>query len=211
MKAVINWSILIILLGCKFVNGQTFNEILGRPTDSTMTVSFMVTDQQADVYWEYGTVSGSYPFATATYIAAINTPVVVDFIHLMPNTQYFYRTLYRPHGSSGSYTTGSEYTFHTQRAIGSTFTFDVEADEHLYDYGDVNLYKITLNNEAADNPDFMLSLGDIFGDDHLSMDYHITYLRFTALSLSLTAWHSLSFHPVLYLFRKSRRRKRLLP
>jgi hypothetical protein len=28
------------------------------------------------------------------------------------------------------------------------------------------MYDITLANQAADNPDFMLSLGDIFGDDH---------------------------------------------
>jgi hypothetical protein len=28
------------------------------------------------------------------------------------------------------------------------------------------MYQVTLNNQAADQPDFMLSLGDIFGDDH---------------------------------------------
>lgn len=28
------------------------------------------------------------------------------------------------------------------------------------------MYQISLNNQALDKPDFMLSLGDIFGDDH---------------------------------------------
>lgn len=28
------------------------------------------------------------------------------------------------------------------------------------------MYDITLANQAADKPDFMISLGDIFGDDH---------------------------------------------
>lgn len=28
------------------------------------------------------------------------------------------------------------------------------------------MYQVTLNNQAKDKPDFMLSLGDIFGDDH---------------------------------------------
>jgi hypothetical protein len=27
-----------------------------------------------------------------------------------------------------------------------------------------NLYRVALNNQAKDNPDFMLTLGDIFGD-----------------------------------------------
>jgi hypothetical protein len=65
------------------------------------------------------------------------------------------------------YTSSPEYTFTTQRAAGSSFTFTIEADEHLYDIKGVpNLYRITLKNQALDNPDFMLSLGDIFGDDH---------------------------------------------
>jgi len=43
----------------------------------------------------------------------------------------------------------------------------VESDEHLYDKKGVkSIYRICLNNQANDTPDFMLSLGDIFGDDH---------------------------------------------
>ncbi|MCX6250928.1 MAG: hypothetical protein NTX61_09255 [Bacteroidetes bacterium] len=43
----------------------------------------------------------------------------------------------------------------------------MEADEHLCDKkGARGLYQITLANQAKDNPDFMLTLGDNFGGDH---------------------------------------------
>ena len=154
-----------MLLLCKFISAQSFNEILGRPTDSTITMSIMFY-QDEEVYWEYGTNSGIYSNITNTYNALTKIPLEVDFTELIPNTQYYYRTRYRAIGSSNTFLFGDEHTFHTQRAIGSTFTFTVEADEHLYDYGDAGLYNITLKNEAEDKPDFMLTLGDIFGDDH---------------------------------------------
>ena len=133
----------------------------------------------------------------------VDTPVVVDFTPLMGNTKYYYVTMYRPHGSTSSFTAGTEHTFHTQRAIGSTFTFDVEADEHLYDYGDPGLYKITLQNEVADNPDFMISLGDIFGDDHNPWTITSHSLRFFALYLQGSSWHHLPLCSLLHLSWKS--------
>ena len=43
----------------------------------------------------------------------------------------------------------------------------MEADEHLYDKkGARGMYRVTLANQLKDNPDFMLDLGDIFGNDH---------------------------------------------
>jgi hypothetical protein len=43
----------------------------------------------------------------------------------------------------------------------------LEADEHLYDKkGVTSMYEVTLQNQAKDSADFMLSLGDTFGDDH---------------------------------------------
>ena len=154
---------LTLIFGC--LSAQTYNEILGRPTDSSVTNSILFT-KQTEVYWEYGTNSGSYPNTTSE-IALANTPLEFDFTNLQPNTKYYYRTRYRNNGSSSAFLTGPEHTFHTQRATGSTFTFTLESDEHLYDKKGVrSLYQICLANQAADNPDFMLSLGDIFGDDH---------------------------------------------
>ena len=148
------------------LSAQTYNEILGRPTDSSVTNSILFT-KQAEVYWEFGTNSGSYPNSTSVEIAMANTPLEFDFTNLQPNTKYYYRTRYRNSGSSSAFLTGPEHTLHTQRAKGSTFTFTIESDEHLYDKKGVrSLYQVCLVNQAADNPDFMLSLGDIFGDDH---------------------------------------------
>jgi hypothetical protein len=144
---------------------QAPNIILGRPTDTSVTVSSMF-NQNSDYYFEYGKQSGSYTNTTAIYTIAANVPDEIDLTNLTADTKYYYRVQYKPAGS-GSYTVTPEYTFRTQRAPGSTFTFTIEADEHLYDKKGVdNMYRVTLANQAADNPDFMLSLGDIFGDDH---------------------------------------------
>ena len=161
----------IMLLGLAiflhtYLSAQTLNEVLGRPADSSVTMSVMF-DVQTEVYWEYGTISGNYPVTTTTFVADAATPLEVDFSNLLPDTRYYYRTRYRINGTWNAFTAGPERTFHTQRAVGSTFTFTIEADEHLYDKKGVkNMYKVCLANQAADHPDFMMTLGDIFGDDH---------------------------------------------
>jgi hypothetical protein len=147
------------------VKAQTHSIILGRPTDVSITASIQF-DYAVDCYLEYGTVSGVYTNTIPTFNNTANIPDEVDMQNLMPDTRYFYRMQYRPVGI-GAFTPSAEYSFHTQRSQGSTYTFTIEADEHLYDKKGVdNMYRITLDNEAADNPDFMMTLGDIFGDDH---------------------------------------------
>lgn len=139
--------------------------ILGRPTDTSITASILF-EVATEYYIEYGTVSGGYSLVTNTFTNTPKTPDEIDLINLAPNTKYFYRLVYKNVGSA-NYNTTSEYNFQTQRAPGSSFTFTIESDEHLYDKkGIVSMYQVTLANQAADKPDFMLSLGDIFGDDH---------------------------------------------
>jgi len=150
------------------VDAQLFSEILGRPTNSSITMSILF-DQKVDVYWEYGTSIGMYTNTTANFIADPNVSLEVDFTKLLPDTRYYYRTRYRTSGSGSSFKMGNEHTFQTQRAAGSTFAFTIEADEHLYDKKGVkSIYQICLNNQANDKPDFMFSLGDTFGDDHIA-------------------------------------------
>ena len=147
-------------------SAQNYNIILGRPTESSVTISILF-DQPAEVYWEYGTIPGSYTSSTTTQIATLNTPLEADLAGLAPDTRYYYRTRYRLAGASGNFLSSPEYSFHTQRSQNSTFTFTLEADDHLYDKKGVkSLYKICLANQFDDNPDFMIDLGDIFGDDH---------------------------------------------
>jgi hypothetical protein len=157
--------ILFIFLNGLTASAQNKSIILGRPTDSSITASILF-DQNVEYFIEYGTTSSSYPTSTIKYLNTANTPNEIDIVSLKPNTRYFYRLQYRQLNNP-NFTATPEYSFYTQRAKGSTFTFTIESDEHLYDKkGIPSIYQICLNNQALDKPDFMLSLGDIFGDDH---------------------------------------------
>ena len=170
--------ILIVLLFGTIAKGQNFSIILGRPTDKSVTLSILF-DQNTDYYIEYGTVPGVYGKTTINYIAKANVPDELELIGLNVNTKYYYRVQYKSNAIL-NFKASTEYYFNTQRTINSVFTFTVESDEHLYDKKGVrSMYQVCLNNQALDKPDFMLSLGDIFGDDH--NPYTITSAELDAL------------------------------
>lgn len=157
--------VIICLAGSHFAVAQSYNIILGRPTDRTVTASILFS-QDMQYYLEYSTLQGVYSDNTNIASATAGIPVETDMTSLLPDAKYYYRLRYKPTGTS-TFLASPEYSFHTQRAAGSSFTFTIEADEHLYDIKGVkSLYQRCLNNQFADKPDFMLSLGDIFGDDH---------------------------------------------
>lgn len=201
--------LLIILLSCKkslvadddpgeilITEITGFSEILGRPTDNSITISAMF-DQQTEVFWEYGTSQGAYTSQTSPVAASKDKPVEVDLTNLSGDTKYYYRTRYRAGGSSDAFAASTEHSFHTRRLPGGTFTFTVESDEHLYDKKGVkSIYQICLGNQANDKPDFMLSLGDIFGDDHYPATItasQIDYLHMQYRPYLSTICHSVPF------------------
>jgi hypothetical protein len=49
---------------------QIMNEILALPTDNSITVSVLF-DTNAEVYFEYGTSKGIYPFTTQVFASGI--------------------------------------------------------------------------------------------------------------------------------------------
>ncbi len=167
MRSVTIFALLLgFFLFYSQLSAQTYSEILGRPTESSITMSFL-SDQKTDVFWEYGINQGEYSMSTSNFVAAKDIALEVDFTGLSSNTRYYYRTRYRINGTTASFLSGPEHTFHTQRAPESSFIFTIEADEHLYDKKGIrSIYQITLANQAKDNPDFMFTMGDIFGDDH---------------------------------------------
>ena len=168
--------LLVALLPASNVQGQvTFPgpELLGRPTDHSVTIN-VVASAAIQAYFEYGTQSGVYtqtnPASGAAGPAstAANVPLVVVLSGLSPNTQYFYKMVYRQTGTS-SWITRAEHSFHTQRLPGSTFTFTVASDSHInIVFGNSSLYKQTLTNVAGENPDFHLDLGDTFAMDNVT-------------------------------------------
>ncbi len=137
----------------------TFTQILGRPTDHSITVSIL-SPEDLEVYFEYGIKPGTYTAKTGAAKVHAGKPLEILLDKLTPNTRYYYRMR-----SPGP---GIECTFHTQRAPGSTFTFGVQGDSHperpnkMYD---PDLYIRTMQNVRQDRPDFYITLGDDFSVD----------------------------------------------
>ncbi len=157
--------LLIACLGNHKLLGQNYSIILGRPTDKSISVSLLF-DQNTDFYIEYGTSTQTYNKTSSTYFSSANQTYTVSLSDLTVNTKYYYRLRYKNNAVT-SFNASTEYFFQTQRNKGEAYVFTVEADEHLYDKKGIrSMYQVTLNNQALDKPDFMLSLGDIFGDDH---------------------------------------------
>jgi hypothetical protein len=163
-------------------------EILGRPTNTSVTVN-VVPAVQMNIYYEYGTSPGAYTFQTAPQTAAANLPLETLIDGLQPNTRYYFRINY-----DGK--TGVEHTFVTQRAAGSTFTFDIQGDSHperVKKQFDANLYTKTLLSATADQPDFYMTIGDDFSVDALK---NVNQQTVTAQYVNQRQWLGLVDVPV---------------
>lgn len=149
------------------------NLILGRPTDQSITVSVLPTED-LEVFFEYGLKPGRYEGKTKPSRVQSVKPSELVINGLKPDAQYYYRIRYRRAGQ-GKYESGAEYTFRTQKPAGSTFVFDVQGDSHPERDGiqtaarmyDADLYRRTLHDVLQDRPDFYIMLGDDFSVDNL--------------------------------------------
>ena len=136
------------------------NIILGAPTTNSISMKMFTPDQSGTVSVSYGTTSGSYSTTTAPAPLVAGTPLTFNLSGLSNDTQYYYLLNFQP--STGGSSQTAEYQFHTARPIGSSFTFTIQADSHMDDKSDINVYTKTLQNIAADKPDFHIDLGDTF-------------------------------------------------
>jgi hypothetical protein len=146
-----------------------YDLILARPEKTSVTLSVLAyTDMEA--FATYGTGPGVYPVRTAVQQLNKGIPVQLIFDSLKPDTQYFYAFHTRAAGSA-EFTSSPEYTFHTARPAGSTFTFTMTADVHLDEHTSSDVYLRTLANIKADKPDFHIDLGNLFmTDKHSTRD-----------------------------------------
>ena len=134
-------------------------ELLGRPTDTSISVS-IVPDAAISLYYEYGTTPGVYTGQTATVSAPAGQPTVVVISGLTANAEYYYRMQYSTDGGT-TWVARPVNSFRTQRAAGSTFTFDITSDSHIdILLGNPTTWTNTLNDVADDDPDFHIDLGD---------------------------------------------------
>jgi hypothetical protein len=147
---------------------QTFNEIAGRPTCNSVTLSLLF-DQHVEFSIHYGNSSGNYPSFTPLTNAEKDVPVVTELTGLAPGARCYYQTWYRLSGSAGNFLKGPERSLTTCRNPGTSFSFAIEADPHLDTNSNPEAYALTLQNIAAAHPDFLIDMGDIFMSEKLAV------------------------------------------
>lgn len=139
-------------------------ELLGRVGATSATIN-VVFDTTAQVYVEYGPVSATYSARTPTQTASAGVPLNISLTELTANTRYYYRVQY---ALTGNFAARPERSFITQRPRGTTFSFVIQADPHMDNNSSADAYQLTLANELADRPDFMIDLGDVMMSDKLN-------------------------------------------
>ncbi len=165
MKTIRSIFLAVFFIGFNQLFSQDYNILLGRPTNQSITISIQFVSN-SDFYFSFGILPNQNHVLTDTFQTNSVFPSEIELNSLQSNQMYFYKLFYKKVGEA-TFRSSETFHFQTQRAFGETFTFTLEADEHLYDKkGIKSLYDICLKNQASANPDFMMSLGDIFGDDH---------------------------------------------
>jgi len=167
VSPILYW--LLLLAGLPAWSAPVVTEILGRPTDRSITVNARA-DAALELYFEFGLTPAGYTAQTGRATPAANTPVEVVLDGLRANTRYYYRMRYRNAGSPDAFSAGPEHSFHTQRAPGSAFTFCIQGDSHpeRASQFDSTLYTRTLQTVATGKPDFFMTIGDDFSVDTLN-------------------------------------------
>jgi uncharacterized protein (TIGR03437 family) len=169
----------LLLAALHAATAPNFTMILGQPSDRSVTVNTRA-ETALEIYFEYGLNSGAYtaqtksawnmadPYASGYFVLqSVMTGLQAD-------TQYYYRMDYRTAGSTGAFTPGTEYSFHTQRLPGSSFVFCMQGDSHPERANSMfnsNLYIQTLTAVAKEHPDFYITSGDDFSVDTLPTPY----------------------------------------
>ena len=139
--------------------------LLGRPTDKSVNVN-VVPAENLEIFVQYRDSSNSSSLKTSAVVAEAGVPQNIVISGLAPDTGYVYQLCYRRSGDT-AVRCSPDYSFHTWRAPGSSFVFDVQADSHLDERSNEQLYIRTLENELSDKPDFLLDLGDTFMTEKL--------------------------------------------
>lgn len=136
--------------------------VLGRPTGHSMAVS-LLADRESSVRVVYSPADGGPVEQTAPVSLQPGQPVTVDLVDLAPDTRYTYHLEHLDAGAT-QYQATTNWTFHTRRPAGVPFTFVVQADLHFGDDSVCNpdVYEATVGNMLADEPDFLVDLGDTF-------------------------------------------------
>jgi len=134
--------------------------ILGRPTDRSVTLSIL-TNSTIRARVDYGPAAEPARQRTDAFDLKSGEPRDMVLDGLARDTAYGYRVLDADTGAP-LLPAGGDGAFHTCRPPGSTFTFAIQADSHLDEFTDLDLYHAGLTNVLAGKPDFLIDLGDTF-------------------------------------------------
>ncbi|MFZ2513934.1 MAG: metallophosphoesterase family protein [Candidatus Saccharimonadales bacterium] len=148
--------------------GLVGSSILGSATNDSISINTLA-EKGMTVYVEYGTKSGALSQKTGTRTSQSGEPIVTEITGLSANTKYYYRVSYKQTADT-AYTVGSEHSFVTKRASGSTFSFGVQGDSHperANQMFSAALYAQTMKNAYGLSPDLYFALGDDFSIEKL--------------------------------------------
>jgi len=151
------------------VPAHPFDIILARPETNAITCSILAY-QDIEGLMAYGMQPGVYARQSPVQVFKKDVPCELAIDGLQANARYFYQFRFRSPGTA-TFTNSPEYTFHTARPAGGNFTFTMTADAHLDEPTTPEVYRQTLANIRADQPDFHIDLGNLFmTDKHATRD-----------------------------------------
>ena len=136
---------------------------------ATSAVISVTALEDVKFYIEYGYASGSYSLKSPLFTVKKNSVTFVPLSNLRSLTKVFYRVRYQTvGGKSFLVKTGASFTTAASLAKSVNPTFAIQADPHMDENSDENVYKGTLRQVVAASPAFLMDLGDIFMVDKLS-------------------------------------------
>ncbi|MDR3458769.1 MAG: metallophosphoesterase [Verrucomicrobiae bacterium] len=146
-----------------------YDLILARPEKDSITLSALAY-QGMEGFVAYGTGAGAC--TNRTPIRQFKAGIPVEFLMgtLQANTKYSYQFCFRT-ATAMPFTISPEFSFHTARPPGGSFTFTMTADAHLDEHTSAAVYAQTLANIRTEQPDFHIDLGNLFmTDKHATRD-----------------------------------------
>lgn len=150
------------------IPAHPFDIILSRPTKSSISISVMSQeDGQGQI--RYGLDSNQLNNITPVLNLVKGIPGVFEIAGLKSDSKYYYRFFQHQKNTNASISETNH--FKTQTAFNKPFQFTIQADSHLDENTEPNLYLKTLENMASDAPDFLVDLGDTWMTDKHHPDY----------------------------------------
>lgn len=140
-------------------------EILGRPSNNSIVIQIFFKDS-SEYCIQYGIDETELKNQTNWTLALPDIAAETTLESLKSDQKYYYRIAIRKPGQVEQVLRPIRY-FHTQRSPGNSFTFVIQADPHMDEQSDEEVYLRCLQNQLEDGADFMIDLGDIIMTDKL--------------------------------------------